>query len=278
MADVDTTFEHDVFDLAQRQRIADVHHHRETDDLGRAVKITKGIVHYHRLREVPLQLNPIFSDNALARDGDDTAIFEHINAYADNSGLLENLLRALSATAEETPERAATGRRIWPKVVRHVLELNDSGHMPFQRGHFGDMALSALAPNSAGEVSYLYREINARPIVWWTAMELKPEVEAWLELAVGNPWCVDRLVGFISVLGSDDQIRIALPWVEKLVLANPERVACRSYMLATWLIEMRSAAADAGLLTILAASRRCSGCRGRNSNWHPIRISLASWA
>ena len=65
VADVDTTFEHDVFDLAQRQRIADVHHHRETDDLGRAVKITKGMVHYHRLREVPLQLNPIFSDNAI---------------------------------------------------------------------------------------------------------------------------------------------------------------------------------------------------------------------
>ena len=65
MADVDTTFEQDVFDLAQTQRIADVHHHRETDDLGPAVKITKGMVHYHRLREVPLQLNPIFSDNAL---------------------------------------------------------------------------------------------------------------------------------------------------------------------------------------------------------------------
>ena len=57
MADVDTTFEQDVFDLAQRQRIADVHHHRETDDLGRAVKITKEMVHYHRLREVPFQLN-----------------------------------------------------------------------------------------------------------------------------------------------------------------------------------------------------------------------------
>ena len=67
VADVDTTFEHDVFDLAQRQRIADVHHHRETDDLGRAVKITKGMVHYHRLREVPFQLNPIFSDNAYPR-------------------------------------------------------------------------------------------------------------------------------------------------------------------------------------------------------------------
>ena len=47
----------------------------------------------------------------LAKDGDDTAMYEHIDAYADNSGLLDNLLRALSAAAEETPDRAATARR-----------------------------------------------------------------------------------------------------------------------------------------------------------------------
>ena len=74
VADVDTT--HDVFDLAQTQRIADVHHHRETDDLGRAVKITKGIVHYHRLREVPFQLNPIFSDNAEIVLGERLALYQ----------------------------------------------------------------------------------------------------------------------------------------------------------------------------------------------------------
>ena len=38
----------------------------------------------------------------LAKDGDDAAIYEHIDAYADNSDLLGNFLRALSAAAEET--------------------------------------------------------------------------------------------------------------------------------------------------------------------------------
>ena len=68
----------------------------------------------------------------LARNADDAAIYEHIDAYADSSALLDNLLRSLSAAAEETPERAATARRIWPNVVRYVLQLNQSGRTPFR--------------------------------------------------------------------------------------------------------------------------------------------------
>ena len=82
----------------------------------------------------------------LAKDGDDAAIYEHIDAYADNSALLGNLLRALSAAAEETSDRAATARRIWPSAVRHVLQLHQSGGRPFGDSHYGDMALAALYP------------------------------------------------------------------------------------------------------------------------------------
>ena len=87
----------------------------------------------------------------LAKDDDDAAIYEHIDAYADNSALLGNLLRALSEAAEETPDRAATARRIWPNVVRHVLELNQSGHTPFRDAYYGDMTLAALIPNATGD-------------------------------------------------------------------------------------------------------------------------------
>ena len=83
----------------------------------------------------------------LAGHGEDGAIYEHIDAYADDAALLGTLLRALSAAAEETPARAATGRRIWPHVVRRVLELNDSGHAPFEGQHYGDRAVAALMPN-----------------------------------------------------------------------------------------------------------------------------------
>ena len=35
MADVNAALEQQVFDVAQRQRVADVHHHHEADHLGR---------------------------------------------------------------------------------------------------------------------------------------------------------------------------------------------------------------------------------------------------
>jgi hypothetical protein len=43
VADIDAAFDQKVFNLTERQGIADVHHHRETDDLGRTVEISEGI-------------------------------------------------------------------------------------------------------------------------------------------------------------------------------------------------------------------------------------------
>ena len=183
----------------------------------------------------------------LAKDGDDAAIYEHIDAYAGNSALLGNLLRALSAAAEEAHDRAATARRIWPVVVRHVLELNESGHTPFRDADYGDMTLAALVPNATGDP--LYREVGDTPIAWWDPLELASEVEAWLVPAEGNAMCVNQLISFVSVLGSDDQVRLGLPWVAKLVVADPNRIAGGTYALTPWLIEMRSVAVDTGLLT-----------------------------
>ena len=185
----------------------------------------------------------------LAKDDDDTPIFEHITAYADNGTLLGKALRSLSAAAEETPDRAATAKRIWPSIVRYVLDLHGAGHRPFQDPYYGDMALAALIPNPVREAQYLYREVEASPIVWWNPLELRSEVEAWLTPATGTAMCVDQLIGFLHTLGSDDQVRLGLPWVATLVLADPLPIANGAYTLATWLIETRSIAVDTGLLS-----------------------------
>ena len=183
----------------------------------------------------------------LARDSEDAAIYEHIEAYADNSGLLYRLLSALSAAAEESPDLAATASRLWPNLVRHVLQLDRSVHTPFRGRPYGDWALGSLLPNVAGATSYLYREVHADPIKWWSPHELKSEVEAWLVPAAGKARCVDQLIGFVQVLETDEQARIGLPWIATLVEADPGRVAGGTYSLATWLIEMRSVADEAGL-------------------------------
>lgn len=184
----------------------------------------------------------------LTANGDNAPIFDHIDAFADTPTLLGTFLRALSSAAEEAADRAATSRGLWPEIVTRVLELNESGHAPFKDRHFGDMTLAALLPNAAGEVSYLYRELEGDPIVWWEPREWQEVVERWLPIAAGNPTCVDHLISFLSALSRDEQVRTGLSWVAALVLADPDRVAGRSFLLSTWLIETRAAAADAGLL------------------------------
>jgi hypothetical protein len=184
----------------------------------------------------------------IAADGDEEPIYQHIDAYADKSALLSSFIRALSAAGEESADRAATARRIWPTVVSHVIGLHASGHRPFQDRHYGDYTLAALIPNPSGEVSYLYREIQKDQIVWWEPLAWQSTVEEWVPLAKGDPHCVDQLISFVSALTLEEQARYALRWVANLVLASPERVANRTFLLSSWLIEIRSAAYDAGLV------------------------------
>lgn len=186
----------------------------------------------------------------LATCADEAAIYDYIDVYADNSALLGNLLRALSAAAEEAPDRAATARRIWPNIVHHVLQLNRLEHTPFAESYYGDMALASLIPNATSEFSYLYREVNGNQIIWWNPLELEPEVNDWLSTAAGNPMCVDQLIRFVRVLGLDQQVHKGLPWVAKLVEADPFRIARDTFLLPTWLIEIRLTAANVGLQTI----------------------------
>ena len=185
----------------------------------------------------------------IAANGDDLPIYEHIDAYADNTVLLSGFLRALSAAAEESSERAETARRIWPSLVSHIIGLHESGHAPFHDGHYGDYALASLMPNAAGEISYLYREIEKNPLMWWDPLAWRSTVDRWFPIAQGNRTCVDQLISFVAPLGPEDQARVGLPWVASLVLADPGEVANRTFLLSSWLIEVRPAASDAGLLS-----------------------------
>jgi len=186
----------------------------------------------------------------IAADGDDAPVHEHIDAYADNPALLLNLLRALSAAGEETADRAATAACIWPSVVAHVIDLHQAGHTPFRDRYHDNYALASLIPNAAGEVTFLYRELAGAAVVWWQPLSWQDTVEQWLPLAEGDPTCVDHLIGFVRPLPPEDQARVGLPWIERLVLASPGRVANRTFLLSTWLVEIRQPASDVGLLPV----------------------------
>ena len=59
MADVNATLEQQVPDLAQRQGIADAHHHREANYLGRTVEMPEWILQCRKLWNAAPRLKPI---------------------------------------------------------------------------------------------------------------------------------------------------------------------------------------------------------------------------
>lgn len=211
----------------------------------------RALTHPKRTDRDPRGTHSVVSARAvltLARGGNHDAIFEHIDAYAENSEMLGTFVSALCAAAEEAESLAEAARQVWPRVIRHVLELHKSNPALFNPGHHGEEALAALIPNTAFENRYLYREVVDKPIAWWDPRDLIAEVEAWIELAVGNRICVDQLIGFLQVLKPVDQVQLGLKWLTTIVVGDAER-ASQAVLLPTWLIEMRSTAVDSGLLS-----------------------------
>ncbi len=67
VANVYATLKQDIFYLPKGQWIADIHHDREANHLGRAIEISKWIAHRPRLRNLAMRLKLIYSDNAPPR-------------------------------------------------------------------------------------------------------------------------------------------------------------------------------------------------------------------
>ena len=57
--DIDASFVEQVLDLSQGEWKSNIQHHREADDLGRAIEITEEIVHRRRLGDLTSRLKPI---------------------------------------------------------------------------------------------------------------------------------------------------------------------------------------------------------------------------
>ncbi|KAB8166447.1 hypothetical protein FH609_002580 [Streptomyces sp. 3MP-14] len=182
---------------------------------------------------------------------DDTAILRHIGAYVDNSIVLDQALRALSAAAEESERYAETARGVWPRLVSHIIDAHEAGHSPFDnRIHGRGYTVAALLPTPASDGTYLHSERTGKPIVWWDPIAWEATVHRWLDVAAGKPTCVDALVRFLaSSLPAPEQACVGVPWVAQAVLADPGAVADRCYYLTDWLVRIRTAAEGAGLLS-----------------------------
>lgn len=171
----------------------------------------------------------------VASTGDQSMLFTHINSYANDQRLLSECLHALAAAGEETQRRAAAAREAWPEVLNHVIQLVDSGTCPSDDHHYGEAPLAAAIPIPSYDPGYLHREYEGAPILWADPVALAPQIERWLPLAAGQREPLDALAHLLHQLPAEQQATIGLPWMERLVMANPKEIANRSFLLPEWL-------------------------------------------
>jgi len=184
----------------------------------------------------------------LAAAGDGDPLFEHIDAYADNTDLLGTFLRAVTAAAEESPPLAGAAGQLWPDIVTRVIDLHAVGHHTFNEDYLGQATLAALMPSLTYESAFLYRELDGAPIEWTDCLAWKDAIEAWLPVAAGRPQSVDALIRLLRTVSTVEQVTTGLRWVTALALPGVETIARRSYSIAGWLGEIRTPSVDAGEL------------------------------
>jgi hypothetical protein len=175
----------------------------------------------------------------VAAAGDNSLLFSHIDDYANHPRLLSEFLRALGAAGEETGRRARAARDLWPAVMQRVIELFASGACRGDDRHYEEALLAAVIPTPSYESGYLHREYEGEPISWAGPLALAPQIEQWLPLAAGHRQPLDALLHLLDRIPADQQAQIGLPWIEQLVVANPEQIANRSYLLPEWLERVR---------------------------------------
>jgi hypothetical protein len=82
---------------------------------------------------------------------------------------------------------------------------------------------------------YLHREYAGESARWPNPVELTPQIERWLPVAAGHREPVDALAHLLYQLPPEQQARVGLPWMEQLIIANPDEITNRSFFLPEWL-------------------------------------------
>jgi hypothetical protein len=83
------------------------------------------------------------------------------------------------------------------------------------------------------------KEYDGERIRWPDPVVLTPQIERWLPVAAGNRETVDALVHLLYQLPSDQRATTGLPWIEQLVMRDPDEVANRGFLLPEWLERIR---------------------------------------
>lgn len=173
-----------------------------------------------------------------ATDGRDRPLLDHVQAYLNNSRMLSEALKAINAAAEERVDAATAAQRLWPKLMDLILSIGTGATEDFGDRYEDDSALAALVPNPTYAWGYLTLELVGEPVRWRDLLAWSPQIDRWLNVAVGRRESIDSLVVAVGELEVADQLDTGLKWIERIVQGGGSGV--RTFTLPGWLRERRA--------------------------------------
>lgn len=167
----------------------------------------------------------------------------YLTALVPDPHLLSAFLRDLSAVGAETPRLADTARKIWPKVICHVLDQVELHRSIYDtkgnRDTFIDLSISHLLPNLDNIPEALHSELGRETYPWMDAEQLVEFISRWLPWAAGRHYCLFELVRFLKKLPMDRQVADGLEWITELCTSIPDRQLASDAVLNEWLVQIK---------------------------------------
>ncbi len=183
-----------------------------------------------------------------AKNGDPSPALAHLDVLRSDAGIMSNFLHGLAAAGAENEVLADAARRLWPAVLRHGLTYQGDGKSPYRDHHWGAWAVAALLPDPLPWTTGLSNEVAGSPIDWVCAEELTDQIDGWLSIGRSEVQGVDALIGLLRRLPPDVQVTPGLRWVADLCIQSGRVTVSRSWLLNSWLMEIRNAAEELGRL------------------------------
>ncbi len=174
-----------------------------------------------------------------AIDGRDEPVLAYVDRYRAHSDRLSEALQAIGMAAQERAIAGEHARRLWPQIMDRVLDAAEANPRIFAEHSWGKYAESALVPNLSEAWHYLTAENVGEPYPWRDLLSWTPQVERWLGAITCSPMSIDNLVVAVRELDTPAQIKVGLPWIERIAMRSGEDCS-NTYTLPEWLRERRT--------------------------------------
>lgn len=203
----------------------------------------RGFAHWcEKGYDVPDEDRALIAAVLLATGGSGDQLRTSLSTWMVAPEALCKVLADMTVSATYDLARRTELRTVWPSVMELVLDAIEAGRLDDATRGRGEDPLAAIMPAprmtiSDGEPDETIRKAATG---WPTIGDLRDHIERWLRLQPRSGAAIDALVGFVRTSSDEDQVRIGLNLVGRLVGDEWPQIHDPCFLLVEWLKELRS--------------------------------------